>query len=93
MEKLLALKADMLCEGHAGVYKGDKVRKYIEGYLERYRAQQTACLGGHFFNVTSNPSRTTISESPFCYFRSLWIAAREGRGQQRDERNYGDFDE
>ena len=38
MKKLLALKADVLCEGHAGVYKGDKVRKYIEGYLERYRA-------------------------------------------------------
>ncbi len=25
MEKLLALKADVLCEGHAGVYKGEKV--------------------------------------------------------------------
>jgi glyoxylase-like metal-dependent hydrolase (beta-lactamase superfamily II) len=37
MEKLLALKADVLCEGHAGVYKGDKVGKYIEAYLERYR--------------------------------------------------------
>jgi glyoxylase-like metal-dependent hydrolase (beta-lactamase superfamily II) len=38
MEKLLALKADVLCEGHAGVYRGDKVANYIEGYLERYRA-------------------------------------------------------
>ena len=38
MEKLLALNADVLCEGHAGVYKGDKVGKYIEGYLKRYRA-------------------------------------------------------
>jgi len=38
MEKLLALKADVLCEGHAGVYKGEKVGKYIEAYLERYRA-------------------------------------------------------
>ncbi len=38
MEKLLELKADVLCEGHAGVYKGDKVRKYIEAYLERYWA-------------------------------------------------------
>lgn len=38
MEKLLALKADVLCEGHAGVYRGDKVRKYIEGYLKRYQA-------------------------------------------------------
>jgi glyoxylase-like metal-dependent hydrolase (beta-lactamase superfamily II) len=38
MEKLLALQADVLCEGHAGVFKGkDKVRKYIEAYLERYR--------------------------------------------------------
>ena len=36
MEKLLALKADVLCEGHAGVYKGDMVGKYIEGYLRRY---------------------------------------------------------
>jgi glyoxylase-like metal-dependent hydrolase (beta-lactamase superfamily II) len=38
MKKLLALKADILCEGHAGVYKGDKVGKYIEGYLKRYKA-------------------------------------------------------
>ena len=38
MEKLLESKADVLCEGHAGVYKGDKVRKYIEAYLERYWA-------------------------------------------------------
>lgn len=36
MEKLLVLQADVLCEGHAGVYKGDQVGKYIEGYLERY---------------------------------------------------------
>lgn len=38
MEKLLALKADILCEGHAGVYKGEKVQRYIEAYLDRYRA-------------------------------------------------------
>ena len=38
MEKLLALKADVLCEGHAGVYKGNKVEKYIESYLDRYLA-------------------------------------------------------
>lgn len=38
MEKLLALKADVLCEGHAGVYKGERVRRYIEGYLRRYQA-------------------------------------------------------
>ncbi len=37
MEKLLALKADILCEGHFGTYqpKG-KVKAYIEGYLRRY---------------------------------------------------------
>ena len=38
MGKLLALKADVLCEGHAGVYKGDRVRKYMEEYLRRYQA-------------------------------------------------------
>jgi len=36
MQKLLALQADVLCEGHAGVFKGEKVGKYIEGYLQRY---------------------------------------------------------
>lgn len=36
MQKLLALKADVLCEGHAGIYRGEKIRKYIESYLERY---------------------------------------------------------
>jgi glyoxylase-like metal-dependent hydrolase (beta-lactamase superfamily II) len=36
MEKLLALKADVLCEGHAGVYRGDKIEKYIEAYLKRF---------------------------------------------------------
>jgi glyoxylase-like metal-dependent hydrolase (beta-lactamase superfamily II) len=36
MQKLLALRADILCEGHAGVYRGDKVNKYIESYLKRY---------------------------------------------------------
>ncbi|OPY50997.1 MAG: Hydroxyacylglutathione hydrolase [Methanosaeta sp. PtaU1.Bin112] len=36
MQKLLALRADVLCEGHAGVYRGDKVSKYIESYLNRY---------------------------------------------------------
>lgn len=38
MEKLLSLKADILCEGHAGVYKGDGIQKYIESYLKRYTA-------------------------------------------------------
>jgi glyoxylase-like metal-dependent hydrolase (beta-lactamase superfamily II) len=36
MRKLLALKADVLCEGHAGIYRGEKIGKYIESYLERY---------------------------------------------------------
>jgi len=36
MKKLLDLKADILCEGHAGIYRGDKIAKYIEGYLKRY---------------------------------------------------------
>jgi hypothetical protein len=37
MEKLIALEADILCEGHFGTYqpKG-KVKSYIEGYLRRY---------------------------------------------------------
>jgi glyoxylase-like metal-dependent hydrolase (beta-lactamase superfamily II) len=38
MEKLLALDAEILCEGHAGVFRGQEVRRYIEGYLRRYRA-------------------------------------------------------
>jgi len=36
MQKLLALRADILCEGHAGVYRGDKIGKYIESCLKRY---------------------------------------------------------
>ncbi|WXG39856.1 MAG: MBL fold metallo-hydrolase [Candidatus Freyarchaeum deiterrae] len=37
MEKLINLKADILCEGHFGVYQpADKVKKYIEGYLIQY---------------------------------------------------------
>jgi glyoxylase-like metal-dependent hydrolase (beta-lactamase superfamily II) len=37
MEKLLALDADILCEGHFGVYKTKaKVREYIEHYLDTY---------------------------------------------------------
>jgi glyoxylase-like metal-dependent hydrolase (beta-lactamase superfamily II) len=37
MKKLLAMEADILCEGHFGVYQPkDKVRKYIAGYLGRY---------------------------------------------------------
>jgi glyoxylase-like metal-dependent hydrolase (beta-lactamase superfamily II) len=37
MEKLLALKADILCEGHFGVYQpNEKVTEYIERYVEEY---------------------------------------------------------
>ena len=36
MQKLLALRADALCEGHAGIYRGEKAGKYIESYLNRY---------------------------------------------------------
>jgi glyoxylase-like metal-dependent hydrolase (beta-lactamase superfamily II) len=37
MEKLLSLEADILCEGHFGVYEPkENVKGYIEGYLKRY---------------------------------------------------------
>jgi glyoxylase-like metal-dependent hydrolase (beta-lactamase superfamily II) len=36
MKKLIALQADVLCEGHSGVYRGEKVNNYIESYLKRY---------------------------------------------------------
>jgi len=37
MQLLLALNADILCEGHFGIYQPkEKVRDYIEGYLEEY---------------------------------------------------------
>jgi glyoxylase-like metal-dependent hydrolase (beta-lactamase superfamily II) len=37
MEKILALKADILCEGHFGVYQpNEKVTEYIERYVEEY---------------------------------------------------------
>jgi hypothetical protein len=36
MHKLLDLKADVLCEGHAGVYRGLEIERYIEAYLEKY---------------------------------------------------------
>lgn len=37
MEKLLALKADVLCEGHFGIYRpNNKVTDYIERYLDEY---------------------------------------------------------
>lgn len=37
MQVLLDLEADILCEGHFGIYQpAQAVRKYIEGYLHRY---------------------------------------------------------
>jgi glyoxylase-like metal-dependent hydrolase (beta-lactamase superfamily II) len=36
MKKLLDLKADVLGEGHAGIFRGEKVHKYIEEYLKKY---------------------------------------------------------
>jgi len=37
MQTLLALDADILCEGHFGIYQPkDNVRDYIERYLEEY---------------------------------------------------------
>jgi glyoxylase-like metal-dependent hydrolase (beta-lactamase superfamily II) len=37
MEKLLALEADVLCEGHFGVYQPkERVTEYIERYLDEY---------------------------------------------------------
>jgi glyoxylase-like metal-dependent hydrolase (beta-lactamase superfamily II) len=37
MMKLLELNADILCEGHYGVFKGkEQVKEYIEGYLNKY---------------------------------------------------------
>jgi len=37
MNMLLGLEADILCEGHFGVYRTKtRVREYIESYLEQY---------------------------------------------------------
>jgi glyoxylase-like metal-dependent hydrolase (beta-lactamase superfamily II) len=37
MKKLIKLNADILCEGHFGIYQpADKVLKYIEHYLDQY---------------------------------------------------------
>lgn len=37
MRKLIDLQADILCEGHFGVYQpAEAVRQYIESYLRRY---------------------------------------------------------
>jgi glyoxylase-like metal-dependent hydrolase (beta-lactamase superfamily II) len=38
MGRLLSLDADILCEGHFGIYSpADAVRSYIEGYLEHFQ--------------------------------------------------------
>ena len=38
MRGLLKLKADILCEGHFGIYRpAVEVRRYIEGYLRTYK--------------------------------------------------------
>lgn len=37
MQVLLDLEADILCEGHFGIYQpAEAVKKYIEGYLQRF---------------------------------------------------------
>lgn len=37
MEKLIALNADILCEGHYGVIRGkDKVKEFISSFIEEY---------------------------------------------------------
>ena len=37
MKKLLTLEADVLCEGHFGVYQPrERVQEYIEQYLDEY---------------------------------------------------------
>jgi len=38
MGKLLALKADILCEGHYGIYRGrDSIAEFIQGFLDGAR--------------------------------------------------------
>ena len=38
METLLALKSDILCEGHFGIFKpAERVARYIRGYLDQYQ--------------------------------------------------------
>ncbi|MHA1129584.1 MAG: MBL fold metallo-hydrolase [Candidatus Helarchaeota archaeon] len=37
LKRLIALKADILCEGHFGIYQpASEVRKYISGYVRQY---------------------------------------------------------
>ena len=37
MQKLLDLNADILCEGHAGVFRGKDVKNYIDSQLRRHQ--------------------------------------------------------
>ena len=38
LQKLIGLKADLLCEGHFGIYQpADEVKDYIEGYLQQLK--------------------------------------------------------
>jgi glyoxylase-like metal-dependent hydrolase (beta-lactamase superfamily II) len=40
MERLLALKADVLCDGHSGVYQpASRVNKYIRHFIKLYRKE------------------------------------------------------
>jgi metallo-beta-lactamase class B len=40
MERLIALEADILCEGHFGIFSGKKrVEEYIRGYLDQYASE------------------------------------------------------
>jgi hypothetical protein len=40
MKQLLELKADILCEGHFGIYKPrERVERYIQGYLDQYAGE------------------------------------------------------
>ncbi|HVN72067.1 MAG TPA: MBL fold metallo-hydrolase [Desulfomonilia bacterium] len=40
MHKLIGLKADILCEGHFGIYRPkERVERYIRGYLDQYAGQ------------------------------------------------------
>jgi len=43
LEKLVDLKADMLCEGHFGIYQpGDRVARYIESYIYQLEQRTSA---------------------------------------------------
>lgn len=42
LQKLIDIKADMLCEGHFGIYQpASDVRTYIEGYLDQLQHRAT----------------------------------------------------